>query len=242
MHLVTTILPLLIGASATIAEPPFGLRVGVDHGYGGSRGGGGSGSGSNTGSPAPPDPAFPFTDLCTDWRLEYLVAGGELSLWTQCAGATSQSSVISLLALDSSLVASKHGIKPAYPSWVPSPHLPRSTSTTSAADAANIANTRSQEHRPRQLLLHLPRLHAPQRRLRHGLQLHGQPGRRAADRRPSRVDHGRAGGAVLYRWCCLWYCAVVIHHLPRWRARTGEAVVHDHQRSQMYRVEERWAR
>ena len=115
MHPITAILPLLVGAAAAIAEPPYGLRVGVDNGYGGS---GGSNSGSNAGNPAPPDPAFPFTDLCTEWRLEYLVAGGELSLWTQCVGATSQSTVVSLLALDSSLVASKQGIKPAYPSWV----------------------------------------------------------------------------------------------------------------------------
>jgi hypothetical protein len=113
MHIVTAILPLLIGARTAIAEPPYGLRIGVDHAYGVGHDGN---SGSSTDHSAPPDPAFPFTDLCTEWRLEYLVSGGELSLWTQCAGAASQSTVVSLLALDSSLVASKQGIKPAYPS------------------------------------------------------------------------------------------------------------------------------
>ncbi|KAL1889749.1 hypothetical protein Sste5346_008737 [Sporothrix stenoceras] len=113
MHLITAVLPLLVGVGAAIAEPPYGLRIGVEHGYGGENDGNSGGSNDH---PAPPDPAFPFTDLCTEWRLEYLVNGGELSLWTQCAGATSQSTIISLLALDSSLIASKQGIKPAYPS------------------------------------------------------------------------------------------------------------------------------
>ncbi|KIH86462.1 hypothetical protein SPBR_08905 [Sporothrix brasiliensis 5110] len=97
MHPITAVLPLLLGVAAAIAEPPYGLRIGVDR-------------------PAPPDPAFPFTDLCPEWRLEYLVAGGELSLWTRCAGPSPQSSVVSLLALDSSLVASTQGIQPAHPS------------------------------------------------------------------------------------------------------------------------------
>lgn len=113
MHFIT-VLPLLVGVGAAIAEPPYGLRIGVDHGYGGgSKNGDG---GESNGQPPHPDPAFPFTDLCSEWRLEYLVDGGELSLWTQCAGAAAQSTVVSLLALDSSFVASKQGIKPAYPS------------------------------------------------------------------------------------------------------------------------------
>lgn len=114
MHFII-VLPLLFRASAAIAEPPYGLRIGVDHGYGGGSNGGGNNGGSND-HPPPPNPAFPFTDLCSEWKLEYLVDGGELSLWTQCAGAAVQSTVVSLLALDSSFIASKQGIKPAYPS------------------------------------------------------------------------------------------------------------------------------
>ncbi len=63
-----------------------------------------------------PDPAFPFTDLCTSWRLEYLVRGGELALWTSCRNQQTGAAVISLLPLDHSLVASAEEIKPAFPS------------------------------------------------------------------------------------------------------------------------------
>ncbi|CAK7212786.1 hypothetical protein SBRCBS47491_001579 [Sporothrix bragantina] len=100
-------LPLLAVAGAVTAfSPPLGLHVGTDQGY-------------NNGNDEPGGPAFPFADLCTSWHLAYLVDGGELSLWTQCPtqdASGAKVEVNALLPLESSLVATAQGIKPAYPS------------------------------------------------------------------------------------------------------------------------------
>ncbi|CAK7205282.1 hypothetical protein SEUCBS139899_008051 [Sporothrix eucalyptigena] len=116
---ITILFPLLaVGSRAASVPPPAGWRVGIDHGHNSDYG---TGNGQPDGGPGgePDAPAFPFADLCNSWKLEYLVSGGELSLWAQCPtqdASGAQVLVNSLLPLESSFVANAQGIKPAYPS------------------------------------------------------------------------------------------------------------------------------
>ncbi|OAA56199.1 hypothetical protein SPI_07810 [Niveomyces insectorum RCEF 264] len=71
--------------------------------------------GENAASIPPPDPAFPFTDLCDAWHIEYLVSGSQLSLWTKCPMLPGPE-YISVMSLEASLVATDKKIKPAFPS------------------------------------------------------------------------------------------------------------------------------
>lgn len=73
--ITTKALPILaaVGAVAlTISSPvPTDVHVGIDNGR-------------PPVDDRPYGPAFTFTLLCYQWRLEYVVDGGGLSLWTQC--------------------------------------------------------------------------------------------------------------------------------------------------------------
>ncbi|EFX06622.1 hypothetical protein CMQ_6943 [Grosmannia clavigera kw1407] len=64
----------------------------------------------------PPDPAFPFTDLCDNWWLERLSGSGEFVLWTLCPKGENRTGVVSVLQMDRSLVADSQRITPASPS------------------------------------------------------------------------------------------------------------------------------
>ena len=111
-----SLITLLAGALAAALGPDMGLR----NGY----------AGISPASPThtPPDPAFTFTLSCDEWRLEYLIDGGELSLWTSCYARRPDTEsaaslpkgadlyVISRLALDSSYVANEYAIRAASPS------------------------------------------------------------------------------------------------------------------------------
>ncbi|EPE09386.1 hypothetical protein F503_07162 [Ophiostoma piceae UAMH 11346] len=111
-----SIITLLLGALAAALGTDMGLR----NGYAGIL--------PTSPDHAPPDPAFTYTLSCDQWRLEYLVKGGELSLWTSCYARQPDTQsvaslpkgaelyVISRLALDSSYVANEYAIRAASPS------------------------------------------------------------------------------------------------------------------------------
>ncbi|CAK7240787.1 MAG: hypothetical protein STHCBS139747_002234 [Sporothrix thermara] len=107
LHTTLGLLLAVRASTAAAADPARpGLWIGTDQVYAEANG-------------LPGGPALSFADLCTSWRLAYLVDGGELSLWTQCptqAASGARVLVDALLPLESSLVATDRDIEAAYPS------------------------------------------------------------------------------------------------------------------------------